>query len=390
MMFDVVVVGSGFCGTVIARRLAEECDRKVLVLEKREHIAGNMYDEYDSNGIRVQRYGPHNIHTNLDDVYEYICRFGKWNRFELTCEVDIDGIKVPSPFNFKSIDMLYDQHTAEKIKKALTNTYPMKKSMTIVELLKSDNKVVRDYAEMLFEKDYRLYTSKQWGIEPEEIDVSVLNRVPVRLDYTNGYFDDKHQCLPEKGFTELFTAMLDHKNITVETKTDALKRLSVDRTNSRIIFDNAIKDIMVVYTGAADALLHYEHGALPYRSLYFEYKPLETASYQNVPIVSFPKADGYTRITEYTKIPVQECGSKTVIAVEYPLEYNLRAQKGYEPYYPIPNETNLALHKKYTDALDNIENLYLCGRLADYKYYNMDQAIKRAFDVFEKVKEHLQ
>jgi UDP-galactopyranose mutase len=382
-------VGAGFCGSVIARRLAEEDNKKVLVIERRKHIAGNAYDEVNEYGILVQKYGPHIFHTNNSEVYQFISKYGVWEDYKLNCEVFMDGINTPSPFNFKTIDQFYTLNDAEILKEQLRKEYPNRDKATIVEMLESDNPVVKEYADMLFQKDYSLYTAKQWGIAPSEIDISVLKRVPVRFDYEDMYFDDNYECLPQKGYTNFFAELLNHENITVQIGKDALESIRIDEANQAILIDAKESKIPVVFTGPVDELLSFKYGRLPYRSLNFQYKTIEVDSYQNAPVVAYPQVPDYTRITEYTKLPYQNAHGKTTIAVEFPLQYKPATDTYVEPYYPIINDSNMTTYTEYIAHIRDIENLFLCGRLADYKYYNMDNAIERAFVVYNAVASYL-
>jgi UDP-galactopyranose mutase len=369
--------------------MAEELDKKVLVLEKRSHIAGNAYDERMEDGILVQKYGPHIFHTNNESVYKFITNYGQWIPFTLKCEVLMNGITTPSPFNLQTIDSFYSPEDARNLKNAIKQEYPNNNSITIVELLKSSNKLLQQYARMLFDNDYSPYTAKQWGIEPSEIDISVLNRVPVRFDYTNRYFDDKYECLPEISYTDFFEKLLSHRNIDIQLNTNALDCMRVDTQDYCVYYNNQALDIPVVYTGALDALLEYKYGVLPYRSLRFKYETKDIPSFQNVPVVAHPQAKDFTRITEYTKLPVQTDHIKTIIAYEYPVKVDVNNANSIEPYYPIINESNLSMYDQYAKLIDDIPNLFLCGRLADYKYYNMDNAVVRALEVYEKIKQNM-
>ncbi len=373
--FGAVVVGCGLVGGLVARHLAES-GRKVVILERRNHIAGNMYDYINDQGILVQKYGPHTFHTRKKELFKLVCKYSSWKNYRVNCKVDIYGKQTPSPFNFQTIDDYYPQEKAEEIKKHLLSAYPGAETVTIVELLGSSDPIIKEYADFLFAEDYSLYTAKQWGISPSEIDISVLKRVPVRLSYKDGYFDDEFQVMPENGFTEFFKNIISHENITVMLNTNALEHISI--VNEKLLIDGEEAHIPVIYTGEVDELLRQKFGALPYRSLRFEIRHEDTDSYQDAPIVAYPRAEGFTRITEYTKMPPQTTSGKTVIAVEYPQPY----EKGRtEPYYPILTENSIALYQQYKTAFDNIPHLYLCGRLADFKYYNMDQAIERAVEI---------
>lgn len=385
MKYDSIVAGAGFSGATIARKLAE-AGKKVLVCERRKQISGNMYDAYDENGILVQKYGPHIFHTNSDTIWQFVCRFSGMKEYRLKCSVEIDGKMVPSPFNLTAIDLLYDKEDGTRIRTQLRKEYGDRKAVTIVEMLNSSNAVVRSYAETLFEKDYRLYTAKQWGLKPEEIDVSVLNRVPVLLDDRDTFFNDTYEALPEKGYTELFRNLLDHPNITTILETDAIPRLKLDVSNKRLYWENNIFTGDFVFTGAIDELSGYKYGKLPYRALWFDYKTLPADRYiVDTPIAVYPQREGYTRITEYKWLQEQHVDGVTKIAVEYPLCHVPGDEKAGEPYYPVINDANTGLYRKYKNDLSVFGRLYLCGRLAEYKYYNMDDAIGRAFEVADEI-----
>lgn len=372
MAYDFIIAGAGLSGSVFARIMAEQ-GRHILILERRNHIAGNAYDEKNEAGILIHKYGPHIFHTNNEDVYQFVNRFSEWIPFKLKCEVEMCGKSTPSPFNFKTIDQFYEPEKASLIKQSLRVAYPDQEVVTVVELLNSGNALIREYAQMLFDNDYSLYTAKQWGISPSQIDISVLKRVPVRLDYESMYFTDKYECMPAYGYTEFVKNMITHPNITVQTDTDALEYIALK--GSSVVFDglDVRPDSCFVYTGPIDRLFNYKYGELPYRSLRFDYRTLPEDSFQNAPVVAYPQVKDYTRITEYKKLPVQEVPGKTTIAVEYPLQYNLKDST--EPYYPIPTETSSKIYQQYLSDATKYSNLILCGRLAEYKYYNMDQAI---------------
>lgn len=382
MNYDLVIAGCGFAGSTIAY-LAAQQGKRVLIYEKRGHIAGNMYDEVNGAGILVQKYGPHSFHTNRKEVYDFITSIGEWYEYILRARVLIDDKYTPSPFNFKTIDDYYDDKKAGILKKHLLEYYNNAEKVTIVEMLECSDSIIKEYAEFLFEKDYRPYTSKQWGINPKDLDISVLKRVPVRLTYVDRYFDDKWQVMPKGSFTEFFKKMLDSKNIDIKLNCDILEHLKLNGSNGSIFLDGEKLNVPLVYTGAVDELFNLKYKRLPYRSLYFDLKTLDIESYQETSGVAYPMAEGYTRITEYTKIPIQNVKGKTTIAVEYPVFYG--SENGKEAYYPILTEDSQRIYKKYKEEVEKYSKLFLCGRLADFKYYNMDDVIIRAFDVFKNL-----
>lgn len=382
MKYDLIIAGCGFAGATIAY-LAAKDGKNVLIVEKRNHIAGNMYDYVNEAGILVQKYGPHSFHTNNENVYQFITSIGKWKPHILQARVLIDGKCTPSPFNFKTIDQYYPEEKSKELKSRLLHYYSGRSKVTIVELLKCESPLIRKYAEFLFEKDYRPYTSKQWGINPKELDISVLKRVPVRLNYIDRYFDDKYQLMPEKSFTAYFKKMLENKRIEVELNTDALDYITITNDGTLQWKKEPLK-IPFVYTGPLDELFNLKYGKLPYRSLWFDWQTHNIDSYQETSGVAYPMAEGYTRITEYKKLPVQDVPGKTTIAVEYPAVYG--SEKGVEPYYPVLTDSSQTTYHKYQHTAGKIRQLYLCGRLAEFKYYNMDQVIERAIQVYSEIK----
>lgn len=388
-MYDVVVVGSGFSGSILARKIAEEQDKRVLVVEQRPHIAGNMYDEFDDYGILIQKYGPHFLNTNKYWIIKYLSKYSELYEHEVKLLSFIDGKYVRLPFNLKTLQQLVGAEKSEGLLSKFREEFVGRDRISIFELLENKDYEINSYGKLLFEKAYKTYTMKQWGLGPEEIDKSVLNRVQMALNYDERYLNKDFQYLPKYGFTKLFENMLDHKNIDVELNCNALTRINFDDCNKVVKFDN--KNIKcLIYTGAIDELLKNKYGELPYRSLDIRYETIKGKFILPSEVVSYPQAIGYTRKTEYKQFNF--CKSEimyTTIATEYPMSYNKNSEIGNLPYYPIINESNLLMYNKYLTETKKYENLFLCGRLAEYKYFNMDVVIEHAFEKYEDVVKYI-
>ena len=375
---DALIIGCGLTGAVIARQLAER-GKKVQIWERRKHIGGNMYDYVDAHGFLVQKYGPHTFHTQKKELYDYMRRFEAWQDYKLTCGAVWDGKYTPTPFNFTTIDVFYPPERAAALKSKLTKAFSGRETATVVEVLEHPDPDIRSYAEFLFQNDYAPYTAKQWGISPKDIDSSVLKRVPLRFSYNEGYFDDPYQMMPIHSFTRFFQNLLNHPNIEVSLNVEALERLSV--REGRLFLDGAAYACPVIYSGALDELFGCVYGRLPYRSLRFEWRYEEIVSFQEAPVVAYPQETGYTRITEYKKLPVQNRPGSSY-ALEYPLPYH--DGKKQEPYYPVLTEQSQRQYEKYRALARKIPNLFPCGRLGDFKYYNMDQALACALELSQR------
>ncbi len=384
--FDVVVIGAGFAGAVAARKLAEESGKRVLVAEKRNTVAGNAYDYYNEDGILVHKYGPHIFHTDKDEVYDFLKRFGVLEPYELRVLSNIDGKFLPCPFNFTAVDTLNDPQRASILKERLHKAYAGKEQITVLEMLYSKDNLIREFAELLFEKDYRPYTMKQWGLTTEEVGADILERCKFYLSYEDRTNRNKYEFIPQKGYTSLIRQMLTYPTICVESGMDADNYLDI--RGKRLYWNNEALQADVIYTGAIDGLFDWRYGELPYRSLHFEFRNIPQASFQEAPITVHPQENAYTRITEYTKLPVQEVGNRTCISLEYPVAYAREQEREEElqPYYPIVTEQNKALYERYLELAKSVERLYLCGRLAEYRYYDMDAVVESAFEVCERVR----
>lgn len=379
--YDAIVVGCGLSGATVARYMAESLNRKVLVVERRNHIGGNMYDYVDDDGILVHKYGPHTFHTTDKKLFDFMCKYSEWDEYRLMCGAVIDGTYTPTPFNYQTIDDFFSLEDAQKIKNAIAQEYPNRKYATVLEMLNSKEYDVKRFANFLFEKDYSLYTAKQWGVSPSEIDPSVLKRVPIRFNYDIGYFDDEFQVMPRESYTHFFRNLLKHDNIEIKLEHDFKDYVQLDEEHKVLLYKGNVFEGDVIYTGALDELLNYKYGELPYRSLRFEWRTQFIESFQKAPVVAYPQEEEFTRITEYTKLPEQNVGEKTTYAIEYPIPYKQGMKM--EPYYPVLTEQSKEQYERYLQEIAEYRNLYLCGRLADFKYYNMDQALARAMELCE-------
>lgn len=390
-MGEIIVVGTGFSGSILARKLAEECERKVTIIEKRPHIGGNMYDEYDEHGILIQKYGPHFLNTNKYFIIEFLEQYAELFPHDTKLLSFIDGNYVRLPFNFRTLQQLVGAKKSEALLAKMRENFAGRDRVPIFELVDSDDDDVREYGNLLFEKAYRTYTAKQWGLDPEDIDRSVLDRVPMAMNFDERYLNKDFQYLPKKGFTELFKNMLDHPNIEVRLNTDALDYIEFDEENKKITYDGDQVELLV-FTGAIDELFGLKYGRLPYRSLDIRYKYQEKKSILPEEIVSYPQALGYTRSTEYKKFTygIDKDIPVSMTATEYPLQYDPESENANIPYYPIIAEDNIKLYEKYLAEAEKYGNIVLCGRLAEYKYYNMDICIEHALEKFKDIKKKLE
>jgi len=379
MQYDALVVGAGYAGAITARRLAEDGGKKVLVLERREHVAGNAYDGLDEAGILIHQYGPHIFHTNDKRVYDYLSRFTAWRDYQHTVVADIpDGtggrMQFPVPFNLDSMETAFGPGEGRRLGEKLLAAYGPEKKVTILELRQNPDPEIAAIADYVYEHVFVHYTMKQWGQTPEEIDPNTTARVPVFLSRDPRYFQDKYQGMPLDGYTPMFEKMLDHPNITLELNTDALKRLKLE--DGRILLDGEPFGGTVIYSGQADELFGFRFGPLPYRTLDFGFQTLPQDAFQTHGTVNYTVDQPYTRITEFKHLTGQELPGVTTIMKEYSRAYT--GADGEIPYYAIINPENNALYAKYKAEADKFPGLRLLGRLAEYKYYNMDAIAARA------------
>lgn len=360
-MFDFLIIGAGFSGSVCARQLAE-AGKKVLVCDKRPHIGGNAYDYTNQHGILVHKYGPHIFHTNSQKVFDYLSRFTQWRDYQHRVLASVDGKLVPFPINLDTINTLYDD---VKMSSEQMVEWLAERAVSFPEILDSEDYIVSKVGWELYEKFFAGYTRKQWGMDASELDASVAARIPFRTNRDDRYFTDKFQAMPRDGYTRLFENLLDHENITVELGSDFLDVR--DEGGDQII-----------YTGAIDEFFHYRFGKLPYRSLEFEWETRGEEYAQNVATINYPSEEiPYTRQTEYKHLTGQQ-HAKTTLCREY-------SQSEGDPFYPIPCARSRELFLKYRALADTLDGVHFVGRLGSYRYMNMDQVVAQALALCEKL-----
>lgn len=363
-----LIVGCGLSGAVLAERIASQLHEKVLVIDRRPHIAGNIYDSKDEEtGITVHRYGPHVFHTNEKEVWDYLSRFTEWHRFMYRVKAVIDGREVNVPFNLDSLHQVFPRHMAERLEEKLIERFGFNKKIFIADLRNSEDDDLKFLAEYVYQKVFLGYSLKQWGKKPEELPPSVSNRVPVYISRDDRYFQDKYQAIPAKGYTAMVQKMLDHDRIEV--------RLNTDFKDIR----DSISYERLFYSGAIDEFYDYEFGKLPYRSLRFDFVTHDCEYLQSGPQINFPENYDYTRSVEY-KYYLDEKSDKTIVSYEFPAPFE---EGKNERYYPIEDLQNKALYDTYRAYTP--QGVRFIGRLGEYKYYNMDQTVLRALQLFKEI-----
>src|SRR5215213_478797 len=362
-MFDYVIVGAGLAGGVLAERLASKANKKVLLIDKRNHIGGNTYDYYNNDGILVHKYGPHIFHTNSKEVFDFLGQFTAWRWYEHKVLASVDGQFVPIPINLNTINTLYGLNlSSDQVEAFLAS-----KAEKLTRVKTSEDVVVSKVGRELYEKFFKGYTRKQWGLDPSELDASVTARIPTRTNKDNRYFTDTFQAMPLHGYTKMFEEMLSHPNIKVMLNTDYKE------------IQDSIQYKNLIFTGPIDSYFDYCYGKLPYRSLEFKFETVEAERVQPTGTVNYPNEQPYTRTTEFKYLTGQK-HAKTTVVYEYP-------QADGDPYYPIPRPENAEIYKKYQQLASTLPNVYFTGRLGTYKYYNMDQVVAQSLTLFKKLVE---
>jgi UDP-galactopyranose mutase len=360
-MFDYLIVGAGFAGSVLAERLASQANKKVLIIDKRDHIAGNAYDYFNKDGILIHKYGPHIFHTNSKDVFEYLGQFTEWRPYEHKVLASVDGQLVPIPINLNTINQLYGLN----LNSSEVESFFESKAEKVDRVRTSEDVVVSKVGRELYEKFFRGYTRKMWELDPSELDASVTARVPTRTNRDGRYFTDTYQAMPLHGYTEMFKNMLTHPNIKIMLNTDYKEIIDF------------IPHANLIFTGPIDEYFDYCFGKLPYRSLEFKFETIDSEYFQETGTINYPNEQLYTRITDFKYLTGQK-HMKTAVVYEFP-----KAEG--DPYYPVPRPENAELYKRYQQLASTMTNVHFVGRLATYKYYNMDQVVAQALTTFKKI-----
>jgi UDP-galactopyranose mutase len=362
--FDYLIVGAGFAGSVLAERLARVMGKRVLIIDKRPHIGGNAYDRHDDAGVLIHPYGPHIFHTNSEDIFQYLTQFTQWRPYQHRVLASVDGQLLPIPINLDTVNKLYGLSLTSFEMEEFFESVAEHKD----EVKTSEDVVVNKVGRELYNKFFRGYTRKQWGLDPSELDASVTARVPTRTNRDDRYFGDKFQAMPLHGYTRMFEKMLDHPNIKVMLNTDYREVMDI------IPYEH------MVYTGPVDAFFGYKYGKLPYRSLQFHHVTHSQEEFQPVGTVNYPNDYGYTRISEFKKITGQ-AHSCTSVVYEYPCSDG-------DPYYPVPRSENADLYRRYEAEAEQLQDVTFVGRLATYKYYNMDQVVGQSLAAFKRIQQN--
>jgi UDP-galactopyranose mutase len=388
-MKNIIIVGCGFSGSILAREIAEKLDLPVRIIERRNHIAGNMYDYRDERGFLLQKYGPHHFYTSNYSLFRYLERFAEFFPHYCKSMNYMNGRYITRPFNFLTVQELMGREKAEPILRKLRNEFGTHEGrVPIYKLIDSKDEDVAKYGNLLFDMAFRPYIAKMWNTPIDKIDKYVLGRRGIAIGYDERDADYDFQGLPKEGFTKMFENMLNHKNITIELNVDANEHISF--TDNRVLYDGRTVDCLI-FTGAIDELFHFKYGKLPYRSLDIRWEYYNEDSVLPVEGVSYPDTPGFVRKTEYRKMMYDVSKlTGSVLSVEYPLTYDRDSDAGNEPYYPEMNDESQKIYRQYVEESRRYGNIFLCGRLAEFRYIDMHTCVEHALAYFDNVKEYLE
>lgn len=384
-MFDSIIIGAGFAGAVLAERLATQRQQQVLVIDKRQHIGGNCYDCVDEHGVLIHQYGPHLFHTNHKTVFDYLSQFTQWQAYQHEVLAFIDGQTVPVPFNLNTLQRLLPKSLADELEKKLIECFAYGAKVPILELRQSDDKALKFLSDFIYTKLFVNYTAKQWGKKPEDLSAEVTGRVPIHIARDNRYFQDKYQAIPAHGYTKLFSNMLNHPSIKLLLNTDFNDVFKVDFNSGKMHFMHSEFKGQLIFTGLIDELFEHRFGALPYRSLAFKFEHLPMHQWQQKATINYPNDYDFTRITEFKHISQQIIQGTTIVR-EFPQDFKRDGADKNIPYYPIFTPENKQKLDRYLQFAKAFKNITLVGRLAENRYYDMDDIVARALQVFDQLK----
>jgi UDP-galactopyranose mutase len=383
MNYKYIVVGAGLAGSTIAERIANELKEQVLIIEKRGHIGGNVYDCYDEHGIFIHKYGPHIFHTDNRKVWNYLSQFTVWTEYQHQVLGYVDGQLIPIPFNLNTIDKLFPTELASGYTDKLIQHFGYGVKVPILELDKTESPELKQLAKYVYNKIFLNYTIKQWGVSPNKIDQAITARVPLHISRDDRYFQNTYQGLPAQGYTKMIENMLNNNKIKILLQTDFKEIVQFEKDKIKI-FGNTYNG-KIIYTGNIDELFNCNYGELSYRSTKFDFEHIETKLFQPVTTVNYPNNYDFTRITEFKHMTNQNNIGTTILR-EYPQAYDRNIVGRHVPMYPVLDDSNLEIYSKYKKEAEKYTNLYCVGRLAEYRYYDMDIVVAKALDIFEDLR----
>lgn len=382
-MFDFVITGAGFAGAVLARNLAEN-GHKVLVIEKKNHVGGHCFDYVDQHGVRIHKYGPHLFHTSNKQVFDFLSQYTDWTEYQHRVLAVIEGHKVPVPFNLNSLELLFPKGLAKVLEEKLVAQFGFGVKVPILKLRETDDSDLKLLADYIYENIFVYYSAKQWGCRPEDIDPEVTGRVPVYISRDNRYFQDTYQVVPTDGYTRLFENLLEHSNIHLLLQTEFKDVMSIDQNSGELSLFGKPYSGHLLYSGLIDELFDFRFGELPYRSLNFNHQHYDQEYFQEATTINYPNNYDFTRITEFKRIHESVAAGTTVVR-EYPMEYDRKKTEMNLPYYPVFQTESRKLYEQYEAYGMQFEHITFVGRLAEYRYYDMDDIVARALEVSDEL-----